>query len=320
MAVSLSIVRNRQQDLVLSWNFNPRYDGHRQTAFQIRRQSADGSAVRYRSADNRWMSTPQTIVSSNTNFTITPTWQGADDSRFFFVRVRDEGNRWSTWAAPLEVDTRLIPPASLLNITSPSVNQQVGQLPVMTWEASEQVSYELRVTELPYINETDILWSQEEQLGDTNRATLYVPNTHTTTVSLEVRVRDAKNRLTPWIMRTVTPIFTPRAVPPVRVLPTTAAGILVGLENASDAVGVTKCIISRRINPSSSNVTKARNSGASEKEIDEEVRVFELDHAPVSTQTSAVEDHTVRFDIDYQYKFLLEWDSDETRVETDWEG
>lgn len=306
---------------ILSWNFNARYGGQSQSAFQIRRQRADGSSVRYRTSSNTWATSPFTFTSNDTSHTLNPPWQAANDSLFYFVRVFDEAGRSSTWSQPLEIETRTSLAPQTLRITSPSVNQTVGQLPVMTWEVEDQVSYNLYVRLFSGGSYTNIRWNGQEQFSSDRRGTLYVPNNLSSSqVGLFVVVRDSIGRVTPEMGVLTNASFTPRAVPAVNVTPTTAAAVILGLENASDAVGVTRCVIERRIEQSFNNKAAARAAGASEEEIDNTVVVFELDHAPVSADATAVEDYGVRFDIDYQYRFMFDWDSDETRVITGWEG
>lgn len=328
MTVTLHLVRDRAQNLALSWNFNPRYPSQRQTAFQIRRQAKNGSGVRYRSASNQWVAEPQTIVSTATSYTITPTWQGSNDIRYYFVRVRDEEGVWSTWSAALEVDTTLALGTSHLVGTSPADGTQVGQLPVITWDAADQVSFELRVTEPPH-GDGDVIWSQEEIMSGARRATLFVPNSHNSnSLRLWVRIRDKRNRQSMWEPYDVVSSFAVRQVPTLHVAALLSDRVVVRLVVA-DAT-VSRCVIERRFAPSGVSSALAagvsdgeiyalpvgERSGASDDDLYRRVVVFEGDYAPNVVQPFS--DWTVRYGVAYEYRMTLEWDSDETRAQTDW--
>lgn len=320
----LRLARGSALQTTFNWTRNPRYSGQQQTAYRVRRQAKDGSAAQYLTAAGGWENASQSITSADEFVTLNPTWQAAGTVRDYFVRVRDEGGRWSTYSAALEVDTttEAVPrevgfhTLADIRITSPTHRQTVGQYPVVTWDADEAIAYQMRTRRnIHFGPPTSTLWTGDWVLG-VGRGTAYFPNVSSFTVtdSIQVRVRDNLGRTSRWASREVVVEFTPRTAPEIRVIRTTAAAILTGLVTADP--DVVSCVIERRIVPAARAAAAAL--GVPPDELEAEVVVFRLDHAPVATAPTAVEDYAVRHGVDYEYRYILRW-NDETGLTTGWE-
>lgn len=183
------IVRPRDAQLDISWEFRPRYAGQTQEGVVLRKGAGTiGDEFLYWDGLNTFVSYESVVPTSGNSVRLTDWATNAEDRVIYQVATVGSGTTVpSDFSAALEVVVGDNPEAELGEVTNGIVTPQgitIGQRPIIDWKARSQTAYHFRV-----YDGSDVIVDTGKIYSTDRKHTLLMPAgayDHDVTVTLEV--------------------------------------------------------------------------------------------------------------------------------------